>query len=74
MENKSNNALIGSIVIVIIIVIGGIYLWKTSIKKQDSMPASQNSQVNQAESQSTDASNIEKDLNNVDVNNLDQGL
>ena len=31
-EKKSNGALVGSIVIIIIIVIGGIYIWQSKIK------------------------------------------
>lgn len=78
MEEKSNNALIGSIIIVIVIIIGGIYFWQTAIKNKIQNPVS-NTQVTQPtgttpEATGTDVSDIEKDLNSLDVNNLDQGL
>jgi heme/copper-type cytochrome/quinol oxidase subunit 4 len=31
-EKKSNGALVGSIIIIIILVIGGIYMWQSKIK------------------------------------------
>lgn len=31
-EKKSNGALVGSIIIILILVIGGIYIWQTKMK------------------------------------------
>ena len=70
MEQKSNSALIGSVIIVIIIIVGGVYLWKTSIKnkiEREKQPASTSVEV-------TEVSNLENDLNGLDVDNLDTDL
>jgi len=32
-EKKSHGALIGSIIIIVILVIGGIYIWQTKVKE-----------------------------------------
>jgi hypothetical protein len=32
-EKKSNGALVGSIIIIIILVIGGIYIWQSKVKE-----------------------------------------
>jgi uncharacterized protein YpmB len=32
-EKKSHGALIGSIIIIIILIIGGIYIWQSKVKK-----------------------------------------
>ena len=31
-EKKSNGALVGSIIIILILVIGGIYIWQSKVK------------------------------------------
>ena len=71
MEQKSNGALISSIIIILILIIGGIYFWKTSIKGKinTGTPAADTGAVSGA-----DLSGVESDLNSIDVNNLDQGL
>lgn len=71
MEQKPNGALIGSIVIIIILIIGGIYFWKSSVKEQSTTPP-----VNVGSNTvPTDSSvSMEANLNNIDLNNLDQGI
>jgi len=32
-DKKSNGALVGSIIIIIILVVGGIYIWQSKVKK-----------------------------------------
>ncbi len=64
-ETKSNGALLGSIIIVIILVIGGVYLWKVNLEKrmelENTAPAS-------------DATSLEADLNSTDLDSLDSGI
>jgi hypothetical protein len=59
MEQKSNGALIGSVVIVVILIIGGIYLWKTAVKEKTT---------------SDSAANVEANLNSMDMDGLDNGI
>lgn len=63
-EQKSNGALIGSIVIIVILIIGGIYFWRQSMKNKEApAPQMQNS-----------ANSLDAELNNVNLNNLDNGI
>ncbi|HEY4715349.1 MAG TPA: hypothetical protein VIH31_02490 [Candidatus Paceibacterota bacterium] len=74
MEQKSNGALISSIVIIILLVIGGIFLWKTSIKNKVAQPSTTDSGSVTTTTTTNDVSDIENDLNSIDINNLDSGL
>ena len=89
MEQKSNGALIGSIIIIVILIIGGIYFWKTSIKEkglQDDMgplpqqEQSQNPTEQGAPSQATlnhtsdSTTDIESDVNSTNFDNLDSDI
>ena len=60
-EKKSNGALIGSIIIIIILIIGGIYLWKTGKKA----PLDTNME------NSEESLDLEADLNSIDLESLD---
>ena len=61
---KSNGALIGSIIIIIILVLGGIYLLKNNMKEA---PA--------PEQESSDMySEIETELNTMDLETLDEEI
>lgn len=64
-EQKSNGALIGSIIIVIILIIGGIYFWQTSLKEE----VAPNSDLS-----SSNTSSLEADLNSIDLDSLDEGI
>lgn len=70
-ENKTNGALIGSIIIVIILIVGGVYLFK----KNTPTPATTETESDAADILApTDASSsteIESELNGVDLDNLD---
>ncbi len=66
-EERTSGALIGSVIIIIILIVGGIYFWQTSLKeKLDQVPANTNLE------NTTDTSglplNIQKDLNNINSN------
>lgn len=73
---KSNGALIGSIIIIVILVIGGIYVFKMNIQKaKDTQKA--NEQINTANvlSSSDETADIEADLNsNANMDVLDTNL
>lgn len=69
MEQKSNGALIGSFIIVIILIIGGLYFWQTTVKEKIA-PVNSNTNINEPDS----TVNIEKDLNNINLNNLDKAI
>jgi hypothetical protein len=63
IEQKTNGALIGSVIIIIILIIGGIYLWKVSLKERP-VPL-----------ENTDTSaNLETDLNDIDLESLDSEI
>ena len=71
-EKKSNGALIGLAIIVIILIIGGIYMWQTQGQgsKQDLNQDTEQTQSGAAVTtqDSTDLNNLDKDLESVDTN------
>lgn len=75
-NKKSNGALIGSIIVIIILVVGGIYVFKMNIQKvKDTQKA--NEQINTANvlSSSDETADIEADLNNnANMDVLDTNL
>ncbi|MBP9715432.1 MAG: hypothetical protein KBD52_03030 [Candidatus Pacebacteria bacterium] len=75
-QNKTNGALIGSIIIIAILIIGGIYLLKTKAlerEKNSNVFESSTSAPNTITSDSIE--DIEADLNlNADMESLDAGL
>jgi len=65
---KSNGALTGLVVIIIILIIGGIYLWKNnmnSVKEAENpvVPIVPNS-----------ANSIDAELNSIDIEGVDSGI
>ncbi len=68
-EKKSHGALIGSIIIIVILIIGGIYIWQTKIKEMK-----REQQRIQMQAAAINAANLnelktlEQDLNNTDTN------
>ena len=73
MEQKSNGALIGSIVIIVLLVIGGIYMYKTSVKEKIEI-RNQNTRAKVNTQTSNNDTNIENDLNNTNLDTLDSNL
>jgi hypothetical protein len=63
-DQKSNGALIGTIVIIIILLVGGIYLWQKGMEQRRTVE--ENSNGNTAQ--------VEGELNNMNLDNLDQGI
>ncbi|MEK7588820.1 MAG: hypothetical protein AAB438_03310 [Patescibacteria group bacterium] len=77
MEKKSNGALIGSIIVILVLVLGGVYVWMSKTNE----PATQEIQENNTNNQNTvegaaaiqaydELSNIEQDLNNTTVEDI----
>jgi len=62
-DQKTSGALIGSVIIVIILIVGGIYLWKVSMK-EGANPANP----------SDSSASLEADANNIDLESVDQGI
>lgn len=63
IQQKSNGALVGSIIIIVILIIGGIYLWKTSLK-ENTMPTNSLDET----------ANLEADANSIELESLDEGI
>ncbi len=65
---KSSGALVGAIIIVLILIIGGIYLWKTGMPERTP-------EVPQTEMQGTATeAELETELNSMDLESLDQDI
>lgn len=62
-NNKSNGALVGSVIIILILIIGGIYFYNTKISKETETPEVNTSEVD------TEASAINAELNAFDTAN-----
>lgn len=73
-NKKSNGALIGSIIIILILVIGGIYIWQSKTVKEAEMKKIQEENLMQLEANELKA--LEQYLNetdteiNIDLNNI----
>lgn len=66
-EKKSNGTLIGLVVIVIILIIGGIYMWQTKTNTTDTTGELQVQTEAVNEQDSADLENLDKDLESVDT-------
>ena len=65
-EKKSSGALIGSIIIIIILIAGGIYVWQAKVK---SMPAEETLEGEVVSpSDEDDLNSLEMDVNSADTN------
>jgi hypothetical protein len=89
-KNKSSGALIGTIIALVILVLGGLYLWSARVQpqiEQKALPpseqtaaADENAAVNIAveqlgtQSNSDETASIEADLAATDLNNMDKDL
>lgn len=75
-EKKSHGALIGSIIIIVLLIIGGIYIWQTKVKKIQEYNKQVEEQLNNLNSENIDElNNLEQDLSSLEidleVNNLE---
>ena len=68
-EPKSNGALVGAIIIIIILIVGGIYLWQSGVKEA-AAPAN----VSEDFGTSDNPDVLEQDLESLDLDSLDEGL
>jgi Ca2+/Na+ antiporter len=75
-QNKTNGALIGSIIIITILIIGGIYLLKTkALEREENTNVFESSTSIENTTTSDSIEDIEADLNlNADMDSLDAGL
>jgi len=77
-EQKSNGALVGLIIIIVILVLGGIYLWKTSDK--EGAPANTETEPASSEENTTSGANVnetsslEGDVDSMDLESLDSEI
>ena len=68
-EKKSHGALIGSLIIVLILVIGGIYIWQSKVKNAIEEKNKQAEIVNNENAQtSNELNNLDQEINNTDTN------
>lgn len=65
-EKKSSGALIGSAIIIIILIVGGIYLWQKKSMEINNIP--------KEETQLEGTAELETELNNIDLEGLDSDL
>jgi len=64
-EKKSNGALIGSIVVIVILIIGGIYIWQTKVR--DTLNKESQMESTATEKDSSELNNLEKDINATNI-------
>lgn len=68
-EKKSHGALIGSIIIIVLLVIGGIYVWQVKVKEMRLENERIQKQINDLNSESiTEINNLEQEVNKTDIN------
>ena len=65
-EKKSNGALVGSIIIIIILIVGGIYIWQSKVKNALEQKSIQSE--NLAPTDEEELNSLEQDLNTVNTN------
>jgi hypothetical protein len=70
MEQKSNGALVGTIIIIVILILGGIYLWTSKVEPQ----MEENNNVEEVQNDAlmleayTELESIDEDLSTMDTN------
>ena len=69
-EKKSHGALIGSIIIIVILLIGGIYIWQSKIKNAIEEKATQKQAAIDLENSQTsyELNSLEQEINATDTN------
>lgn len=63
-EKKTNGALVGSIIIILILIIGGIYIFKAGVREDEPTPL--NTQQ--------DTTSLDAEVNSIDLDNVDEGM
>ena len=69
-EQKSNGALIGLIIIVIILILGGIYLWNQN-QKNNPEPEQK---ISETPASGENTAEMEANLNSMDLESLDSEI
>jgi ABC-type Na+ efflux pump permease subunit len=64
-EKKSNGALVGSIIIIIILIAGGIYIWQTKVQK--ALEEKKFQEENVVPLDTNELNTLEEDLNTTDT-------
>ena len=70
-EEKSNGALVGSIIIIVILILGGAYFLKTSMKNQPATPEDTSTIESNT---NVDTTEVENELNSIDLETLDSEI
>ncbi len=73
-EQKSNGALTGSIIIIVILIIGGLYLWKTVLKEKPMPVDSGLSQETDTTGATDVTAEMEANLNSIELESLDSEI
>jgi len=83
-QGKSMGAVIGSIIIIVILVVGGLYLWGKQIVQKEAQEATTADKILaepdpiidsfKKQGASDKVSDIEKDINSTELNNLDKEI
>jgi len=66
-QQKSNGALIGSIIIIIILIIGGVYMWQN---RPEESPVPPENTLGGAD----ELMNLEADVNSIDLEGIDSEI
>jgi flagellar basal body-associated protein FliL len=66
-EQKSNGSLIGLVVIVIILIIGGIYIWQSNKNSVEKIKSSQTPTESVVNEDSSELNTLELDANTTDI-------
>jgi flagellar biosynthesis/type III secretory pathway M-ring protein FliF/YscJ len=64
-EKKSDGALIGSIIIILILILGGVFVWRSKVKE---MQLEKKIQEENAAKMTEELNQIKQDLNTTDTN------
>lgn len=71
IDKKSNGALVGAIIVVLILVLGGLYLWQAnSLKDKDSQTIDTDNTVSNQPNQEVETLDIETELDLLEQENM----
>ena len=66
-EKKSNGALIGSIIIIIILIVGGIYIWQSKMQKALEEKNAQSEIAVPTDADAEELDILDNDINEADI-------